>query len=59
VEEVAGRGTGLDDAGVLRKVGLLTRALKTNAELIEQGPMETLQVLSLLALLAQKYKTLT
>ncbi|RHY18488.1 hypothetical protein DYB32_010373, partial [Aphanomyces invadans] len=43
-EDVCGRGTGLDDEGVQRKVRLVKQALATNADRIQEG-----NVLSILA----------
>ena len=39
---VVGRGTGIDDAGLARKLNAVRRALKVNAASIAQGPIETL-----------------
>jgi len=41
-EVVAGRGTGVDDDGLARKVAAVRRALEVNAGAISHGPMETL-----------------
>jgi nicotinate-nucleotide--dimethylbenzimidazole phosphoribosyltransferase len=37
VEEITGRGTGLDDAGLARKVTVIKKALKVNAPLATDG----------------------
>jgi len=37
VEEIAGRGTGLDDAGLSKKVAVIKKALKVNAPLATDG----------------------
>ncbi|HEV2140694.1 MAG TPA: nicotinate-nucleotide--dimethylbenzimidazole phosphoribosyltransferase [Candidatus Dormibacteraeota bacterium] len=39
---VVGRGTGVDDAGMQRKLSAVRRALHINAAAIANGPMETL-----------------
>src|SRR6266704_5919045 len=39
---VVGRGTGVDDAGLERKVDAVRRALQVNADSIARGPIETL-----------------
>ena len=39
---VVGRGTGVDDAGLERKINAVTRALEVNARSIAAGPLETL-----------------
>jgi len=39
---VVGRGTGVDDAGLRRKVAAVTAALEVNGEAISRGPLETL-----------------
>ena len=41
-ELVVGRGTGVDDEGLARKVDAVRRALEVNAGAIAQGPLETL-----------------
>src|SRR4030081_900893 len=41
-QDVVGRGTGVDDAGLERKRDAVLRALETNAPLIAQGPLEAL-----------------
>ena len=41
-ETVVGRGTGVDDAGLQRKLAAVRRALQINAAAIGSGPMETL-----------------
>ena len=40
--EVAGRGTGVDDAGLERKIEAVSRALEINAAAIAAGPVEAL-----------------
>jgi len=40
--EVVGRGTGVDDAGLVRKRDAVRRALEVNASSIAMGPLETL-----------------
>jgi nicotinate-nucleotide--dimethylbenzimidazole phosphoribosyltransferase len=40
--EVVGRGTGVDDAGLERKLNAVTTALRVNAAQVERGPLETL-----------------
>ncbi|HEX2647468.1 MAG TPA: nicotinate-nucleotide--dimethylbenzimidazole phosphoribosyltransferase, partial [Candidatus Dormibacteraeota bacterium] len=40
--DVVGRGTGVDDAGLERKLNAVTMALRVNASQIERGPLETL-----------------
>jgi nicotinate-nucleotide--dimethylbenzimidazole phosphoribosyltransferase len=40
--DVVGRGTGVDDAGLERKLNAVTVALRVNASQIERGPLETL-----------------
>ncbi|KAG9401207.1 hypothetical protein AC1031_009963 [Aphanomyces cochlioides] len=40
--DVCGRGTGLDDAGVERKIRVVEAALATNAAALKAGPLETL-----------------
>ena len=40
--DVVGRGTGVDDAGLERKMSAVSRALEVNARSIAQGPLETL-----------------
>lgn len=42
-EEVCGRGTGLDDAGLQLKIKAVEKALAVNADLIETGPEGVLQ----------------
>lgn len=37
VEEIAGRGTGLDDAGLARKVAVIKKAIQINAPLASDG----------------------
>jgi nicotinate-nucleotide--dimethylbenzimidazole phosphoribosyltransferase len=37
VEEIAGRGTGLDDAGLSKKIAVIKKALKVNAPLATDG----------------------
>jgi nicotinate-nucleotide--dimethylbenzimidazole phosphoribosyltransferase len=37
VEEIAGRGTGIDDAGLARKIAVIKKALKLNAPLADDG----------------------
>ena len=39
---VVGRGTGVDDEGLARKVAAVIRALEVNAGAIEPGPLQTL-----------------
>ena len=39
---VVGRGTGVDDAGLERKINAVARALEVNARSIAAGPLETL-----------------
>ena len=39
---VVGRGTGVDDAGLERKINAVSRALDVNARSIAAGPLETL-----------------
>jgi nicotinate-nucleotide--dimethylbenzimidazole phosphoribosyltransferase len=39
---IVGRGTGIDDAGLQRKLGAVRRALEVNAALIADGPLATL-----------------
>src|SRR2546430_1927979 len=41
-ERVVGRGTGVDDEGLQRKLAAVRRALQVNAESIGRGPLETL-----------------
>jgi len=41
-ERVVGRGTGVDDEGLRRKLAAVRRALQVNAESIGRGPLETL-----------------
>jgi nicotinate-nucleotide--dimethylbenzimidazole phosphoribosyltransferase len=43
--QVVGRGTGVDDAGLQRKLAAVTGALKVNARLIAAGPLATLAAL--------------
>jgi nicotinate-nucleotide--dimethylbenzimidazole phosphoribosyltransferase len=40
--DVVGRGTGVDDAGLERKINAVTRALEVNARSIVAGPLEAL-----------------
>ncbi|KAF0697462.1 Aste57867_11846 [Aphanomyces stellatus] len=40
--DVCGRGTGLDDAGILRKVAIVEEALAVNAAAIRAAPLDTL-----------------
>jgi nicotinate-nucleotide--dimethylbenzimidazole phosphoribosyltransferase len=40
--DVVGRGTGVDDAGLERKVNAVSRALEVNARSIAAGPLEAL-----------------
>lgn len=42
-EEVCGRGTGLDNEGVCRKVDVVLRSLAVNADLIALGPLSALR----------------
>src|SRR5437016_13252466 len=42
---VVGRGTGVDDEGLRRKVAAVARALDVNRDAISQGPLETLAAL--------------
>lgn len=37
VEEIAGRGTGIDDAGLTKKIAVIKKALKVNAPLATDG----------------------
>ena len=39
---VVGRGTGIDDAGLVRKVAAVVRALEVNRGAISRGPLDTL-----------------
>ncbi|HKW70128.1 MAG TPA: nicotinate-nucleotide--dimethylbenzimidazole phosphoribosyltransferase [Candidatus Dormibacteraeota bacterium] len=39
---VVGRGTGVDDEGLARKLAAVSRALEVNAEAIARGPVDTL-----------------
>jgi nicotinate-nucleotide--dimethylbenzimidazole phosphoribosyltransferase len=39
---VVGRGTGIDEEGLRRKIAAVVRALEVNREAIAQGPLETL-----------------
>ena len=39
---VVGRGTGIDDAGLARKVAAVVRALEVNGGAISRGPLDTL-----------------
>jgi nicotinate-nucleotide--dimethylbenzimidazole phosphoribosyltransferase len=39
---VVGRGTGVDDEGLARKIAAVTRALEVNSDAIGRGPLETL-----------------
>lgn len=41
-ESVAGRGTGLDDSGLARKIEVIKRGLEVNRTLIRKGPLEAL-----------------
>ena len=41
-KEIVGRGTGVDDAGLERKLAAVRAALRVNASLIAQGPMQVL-----------------
>ena len=41
-QDVVGRGTGVDDAGLARKTGAVTKALEVNAASISAGPVEAL-----------------
>src|SRR5438270_5220411 len=43
--EVTGRGTGVDDAGLARKVAVVARALARHAAAVAAGPLETLAAL--------------
>lgn len=43
--QVAGRGTGVDDAGLARKVSVISRALEVHGGAISAGPLETLAAL--------------
>ncbi|HEV7863878.1 MAG TPA: nicotinate-nucleotide--dimethylbenzimidazole phosphoribosyltransferase [Acidimicrobiia bacterium] len=43
--EVTGRGTGVDDAGLARKMGVVERALARHAAAVAAGPLETLAAL--------------
>ena len=40
--DVVGRGTGVDDAGLQRKIDAVSRALEVNADAIASGPVEVL-----------------
>ncbi len=44
-EQVVGRGTGLDDAGLERKVSAVREALRVNASSIAKSPLDTLAAL--------------
>src|SRR6202049_1149013 len=41
-KEVVGRGTGIDDAGLERKLDAVRKALEVNAEQIAKGPLDAL-----------------
>jgi nicotinate-nucleotide--dimethylbenzimidazole phosphoribosyltransferase len=41
-KDVVGRGTGVDDAGLERKLHAVSTALRVNAELIARGPLDAL-----------------
>ena len=43
--EVTGRGTGVDDAGLARKIGVVDRALTLHAAAVAAGPLEALAAL--------------
>ncbi|MEN8141361.1 MAG: nicotinate-nucleotide--dimethylbenzimidazole phosphoribosyltransferase [Thermodesulfobacteriota bacterium] len=44
-EEITGRGTGLDDAGLARKVKVIDEALAVNRQRVKNGPLATLAAL--------------
>lgn len=43
--EVTGRGTGVDDAGLARKAGVVARALSRHSDAVAAGPLATLAAL--------------
>lgn len=50
--EVTGRGTGIDDAGLARKIEIVSAALARHAAAVDAGPLETLAALGGLELAA-------
>jgi nicotinate-nucleotide--dimethylbenzimidazole phosphoribosyltransferase len=45
VEEVTGRGTGISDAALIKKIEVIKRALDVNKSLVSQGPLAALAAL--------------